>query len=336
MKFSEEKKKAIMLYILEKIEWGEENITKSISETFSVNQNTIHTYVNQLVKDNIIVRVKKGHYSMVENFNSIKLYRNKGQLDNDTEAFHTFYKSYLKDLSTNVQTIWEYTITEMINNVIEHSEAEMANLAVLQNHLTTTVFIEDNGIGIFKKIKNHFGYDTLEDAICELFKGKLTTDEKKHSGEGIFFSSKAVDKFFIVSDGRFFTNNKYENEKILNTNNSDEKGTLVIMSLSNFSNRDMRDVFDQYSDVDGGFTKTVIPLKNIFDTAPVSRSQAKRVCNRLSGFEEVILDFEGLDWMGQGFAHQIFVVFKNENPNVNITAVNMTAGVEKMYNHVLN
>lgn len=85
---------------------------------------------------------------------------------------------------------------------------------------------------------------------------------------------------------------------------------------------------------DDGFTKTTIPLNNIFSASPVSRSQAKKVCNRLDRFKEVILDFEGLNWMGQGFAHQIFVVFARENPEIRLVPVHMGEDVEKMYRHV--
>lgn len=46
----------------------------------------------------------------------------------------------------------------------------------------TTVFIQDDGIGIFEKIKDYFKMNTIDDAICELFKGKLTTDSRNHSG----------------------------------------------------------------------------------------------------------------------------------------------------------
>lgn len=106
------------------------------------------------------------------------------------------------------------------------------------------------------------------------------------------------------------------------------------MALSNFSQKTPQEVFDRYANVDGGFTKTHIPLKNMFDTSPVSRSQAKRVCNRLDRFEEVVLDFEGLEWMGQGFAHQIFVVFQNAHPQIILTPVNMNEAVTKMYQHV--
>jgi hypothetical protein len=36
-------------------------------------------------------------------------------------------------------------------------------------------------------------------AITELSKGKLTTDSERHTGEGIFLSSRTVDDFTILS-----------------------------------------------------------------------------------------------------------------------------------------
>ena len=71
-----------------------------------------------------------------------------------------------------------------------------------------------------------------------------------------------------------------------------------------------------------------------FGSTPISRSQAKRLCDGLEKFEEIILDFSDIAWMGQGFAHQIFVVFANANPEIVINPINMNENVTKMYNHV--
>ena len=144
-----------------------------------------------------------------------------------------------------------------------------------------------------------------------------------------------MDDFFIVSSGRIFTNNKYDNSEMINFAAENNKGTCVIMSLSNFTNKKPQEVFDLYANVDGGFTKTKIPMKNIFDTSPVSRSQAKRVCNRLEKFKEVLIDFEDIQWMGQGFAHQVFVVFAKEHPDISLVPINMNEDITKMYNHVI-
>ena len=120
-----------------------------------------------------------------------------------------------------------------------------------------------------------------------------------------------MDRFIIYSSQKIFTINKYEESAIADMHEVSGDGTVVYMELSNNSKKEINEVFDRYLNVDGGFTKTIIPLKNIFESSPVSRSQARRVVSGLEKFKEVSLDFGGVDWMGQGFAHQIFLVFAN-------------------------
>jgi len=336
MRFDMEKKKAIVVYLLEKIAAGTESLSKTVAEALKVSPNTINTYLKELLEQKVITKQKRGTYALVKTKHQYLLQRSKGHLDTDTYAFDACLRQHICGFGRNVQEIWAYTFSEMINNVVDHSQAEELFIQIEQDYLNTKVVIYDNGVGIFQKIKDHFNLPSLDEAICELFKGKLTTDSANHSGEGIFFSSKLMDSFFILSDKKIFTNNKYDNDGIFDLPSADGKGTCVMMSLSNDSHKQSKEVFDAYSNVDGGFIKTKIPLKNIFDASPVSRSQAKRICNRLERFREVVLDFEGIDWMGQGFAHQIFVIFKREHPDICLITEHMNEAVENMYYHVVN
>lgn len=334
MKFNEDRIQSIKRYILEKISQQAPSLSKNVADTFSVNPSTIHAYINELVEDNIIRKIKRGQYELVSNDFSYELSRKDGDLDDDTYAFEVCLKEHIDSFDDNVKDIWSYSFSEMINNVMDHSMADKVRILVTQGFLTTRVSITDDGVGIFQKVKDFFGLSSVEEAICELFKGKLTTDSINHSGEGIFFTSKLMDDFFIISSGKIFTNSRYDDSRIIDLASEKQKGTCVIMSLSNFSHKTAKEVFDAYANVDGGFVKTRIPLKNIFDTSPVSRSQAKRVCNRLDGFTEVIVDFDEITWVGQAFAHQLFVVFANAHPDITLVPVNMNEDVTKMYNHV--
>lgn len=334
MKYTTEKKQTIILYILEKIVAETQSLSKVVAETFNISTNTVHTYLNELIENGIIEKQKRGRYSLVNTHHEYNFKRSAGDLQSDTLPYEVCLQKEIKHLNENVQRIWNYGLSEMVNNVIDHSDAENMKVVILQNYLTTVVLLIDDGVGIFEKIKNHFNLPSLDEAICELFKGKLTTDEANHSGEGIFFTSKMMDNFLIYSSGKIFTSSKFDDDIILDLN-ANVHGTCVLMSLSNFTHKTTKEIFDQYSDTDGSFVTTRIPLKNVFDAAPVSRSQAKRVCNRLEKFEEAILDFDGIEWMGQGFAHQIFVVFQNAHPEISIVPQNMNEGVESMYNHVI-
>ena len=334
MKYTTEKKKTIVLYILDKIASGTKGLSTVVADAFEISTNTVHAYINELIDEGIILKLKRGEYELFSQRHKYSFVRKNGELEIDTQAYDLCLSKQISHLSENVQHIWSYAMSEMVNNVIDHSGAEEMHVIVEQNYLKTSVLIIDDGVGIFEKIKNHFSLPSLDEAICELFKGKLTTDADNHSGEGIFFTSRMMDDFFISSGGKIFTTSKYNNDNIIDMDGC-ASGTCVSMSLSNLTQKTAREVFDLYSDVDGGFTTTRIPLKNIFESAPVSRSQAKRVCNRLDSFEEVILDFDGISWMGQGFAHQMFVVYKNAHANVTIKPVNMSESVENMYNHVM-
>lgn len=335
MKFSVQKKHSIIMYMLEKIARGESNVSKTVSEKCNISRNTVNSYLNELQENSVIEKVKKNEYRLKSETYFYQLKRSENELNSDTYAYDNFFKQHIENCTDQAKQIWYYAFSEMVNNVMDHSNAELLDIRVEKNYFNTTVTLADDGMGIFEKIKEHFSLSSLDEARCELFKGKLTTDESNHSGEGIFFTSKIMDSFFIISSGKVFSTDKNETEYSVDINLPNVKGTVVVMSLSNFSQRQLSDVFDQYSNIEGGFTKTRIPMRNIFDNAPVSRSQAKRVCNRLDKFSEVILDFEGLEWMGQAFAHQLFVVYKTKNQKTVLTPINMSENVEKIYYHVI-
>ena len=52
------------------------------------------------------------------------------------------------------------------------------------------------------------------------------------------------------------------------------------------------------------------------------------------GSLEILLDFDGIDDIGQGFAHELFVVFKRKHPHVNLNVTNENQDVRKMIAHV--
>lgn len=95
------------------------------------------------------------------------------------------------------------------------------------------------GEGIFLKIQHALNLYDPREAILELAKGKFTTDPARHSGEGIFFSSKVFDAFDIRSGRLYFTHDTDQTD-ILIERSIDAPGTLVFMQLDNDSPRTTR------------------------------------------------------------------------------------------------
>jgi len=336
MSLSKEKRNKVIHYLLEKIADEDKDYIKKTSESFGISLNTIYRYLDQLCQKNIIAKTKKRFkYSLVEMKFDMTL-NMADKLEEDIVYRDYIYK-LIRNFPLNVRKIWEYSFSEMLNNAIDHSEADKIHISVKQNYLWTVIEIKDNGVGIFEKIRKHFNYHNLEDAITELFKGKLTTDPERHSGEGIFFTSRILDSFVVWSDNKLFTHIN-DKDELLDVAEFEAiaSGTSIYMGLSNFSKKELREVFDEFASEEGGFNVTSIPIKNVFNNAhPVSRSQARRLYNRLDNFVEVTLDFEGVESIGQGFAHELFVVFAKAHPDIDLIVKNDNEEVKNMINHVL-
>lgn len=64
--------------------------------------------------------------------------------------------------------------------------------------------------------------------------------------------------------------------------------------------------------------------------SPVSRSKARRLSLGLDKFETVKLDFSGVEDIGQAFTHELFVVYQNSHPNVELIIQNASKNVLQM------
>ena len=232
-------------------------------------------------------------------------------------------------LAQNVRDIWHYAATEMINNAVDHSGSQDVQVSVHLNALWAEVLVADEGEGIFVKIQRALNLHDPREAILELAKGKLTTAPERHTGEGIFFTSRALDFFEIESHHLRFSHAPRADDAIAEQA-ADTPGTRVRMHLANHSPRILREVFDAFTDPEEySFDKTVVPLRlaQYEGEKLVSRSQAKRVAQRFERFKRVELDFAGVSDIGQAFADELFRVFATAHTAIKITPVNVEPAV---------
>ncbi|MBR1396247.1 MAG: DUF4325 domain-containing protein [Selenomonadaceae bacterium] len=339
MKFSEEKKKNLLFQIAKKMKYLPNISVTQLSEELHISRTVIYKYIKFLEDEGIIFKTQNGIRRL--KILSICKYKLENYKLDETTIYNNYIAPKLKQLDSRCVSKMSYACQEMINNVIEHSEGSLLGIIVAEDYVSFRVLIIDNGIGIFEKIKSHFNLEYLSDAILELDKGKCTTASQNHSGEGIFFSSKMFDLFFIQANGiEYISKNDLALNFLLeNTKGSINKGTWVSMEMSKDNVVPIETIFNQYSDADLGFNKTIVPVvhlidkKNETDMSLMSRSQARRLLHRFDSFSKVILDFESVEFIGQGFADEIFRVYSNLHPSIDILYVNANEKVEQMIKH---
>jgi anti-sigma regulatory factor (Ser/Thr protein kinase) len=241
-------------------------------------------------------------------------------------------KPLLVGCPENIINICAYGFTEMMNNANDHSGADRVDVAVTCTETTVTIRIIDLGVGIFHHILAKLGLDDVRHAVFELTKGKLTTDPDRHTGEGIFYTSRMFDGFALLS-GDVFLGRTNKKDWLFQDDSSSPKGTIVKLSIAKNSTRTPKEVFDHYASAqdDYGFKKTIVSVSLAHEGKTlISRSQAKRVVARLDKFSEVVLDFEGIESISPAFADEIFRVFAKSHSHVRIIPINTNDDITKM------
>jgi anti-sigma regulatory factor (Ser/Thr protein kinase) len=242
-------------------------------------------------------------------------------------------------IKKNIIDLFQYGFTEMLNNVLDHSRSPNVSLVYKQDYVSITITVIDNGVGIFNKIKEDFRLEDARTALLELSKGKITSDKKNHSGEGIYFTSRMFDRFSIMSGHLYYSRHRRDDDDWLiesTDKENNQPGTYISMRIGTDADWTPRDVFDKHQGDDIYFRSTHVPvaLGRYPGEQLVSRSQAKRILARFPDFAEVILDFKGVTEIGQAFADEIFRVFKNANPETVLLAVNSNDQIDRMIKHV--
>ncbi len=243
----------------------------------------------------------------------------------------------LKGIPDNVRALLEYGTTEMVNNVRDHSDASELVVVVRELSDSIEIYVEDDGIGIFRKLQRELGLEDPRHAALELAKGKLTTDPSRHTGEGIFFTARVSDAFLIWSSTTVCGHAWGGPWHVFTKEN--RPGTTVRIVVRLDTKRTLRSVFDEFAppSQDMGFTKTAIQadLARQPGEGLGSRSQARRLLARCEHFREITIDFRGIESIGPAFADEVFRVFPGQHPGIVLRHQNASDQVLRMIERAL-
>lgn len=330
-------------HILKQVKEKGQTNSDTVAKHCNISRQAAHQHLRELVKHQKLLRIgkTKGSYYILfskKEWERIKerdeVYKTRLKNNNLQEDYIFDEISYklpsLKKIQKKASDIVRYAFTEMLNNAIEHSNSQYIDIVLMISSDMVYFNIIDRGIGIFKHIQKRFKLADEYEALFEILKGKKTTMPTKHTGEGIFFTSKTADLFKIESAKiGLIINNKQDD--IFTEEIKYRKGTKVFFQINKMTRKDISEIFAQYTDDDYQFSKTKVIVrlyqKNVEYT---SRSQARRLVMGLDKFKTVILDFNKVTTIGQGFADEIFRVFHQNYPEVLIEPIHCCKAVDFM------
>jgi DNA-binding MarR family transcriptional regulator len=331
-------------FILSHVAKYPDSIARITSEKFEISRQAVNRHLKKLVGEGLIessgsTRAKTYHLLPT---NNKEIVLKLGGLTKD-RVWSEHFEALFSDIPSSINSILFSVFTEILNNAIDHSEGTQVSIKFKKEPSFISFWIVDNGIGIFRKIKSFYHLDDEKHAVFELTKGKLTTDKARHTGQGIFFSSRMVDRFIISSHNLSLICNASNLEKssdwLFEDSQDQIQGTEVTFRVNVSSTKTSASVFSFFEGKDkANFAKTIVPVQiaQFGKEEMISRSQAKRILARLEKFEEFVLDFHEIGEIGQGFADEIFRVFQNKHPNIHITTIRTSESIDRMIRRALN
>ena len=322
--------------LLAAVETHPRDLTHTVAGQTGISRQTVAARVRGLVAKGFLARsgTTRPTYELGPRREGLFRYALKGLAED--RVWSDNVAPMVRGLSANLVDIAHYGLTEMVNNAIDHSEGRHLVVAARRDAERVSFWVMDDGVGIFRKIAHALQLPDERLALLELSKGKFTTDPRRHTGEGVFFTSRMFDNFQILSGDLVFDHDDSESDDLLFDVQvpQSRNGTTVLMSIDLASERTAKQVFDEYSSGpdDYDFAKTVVPVRlaQIGDENLVSRSQAKRLMQRVEKFRCVVLDFTGVSMVGRAFADEVFRVFANAHPQVELSAIHAVPEVQQM------
>lgn len=318
-------------FIVDAVATGTPSVARATARHFGITRQAVHKHIRALIQDGVLSEegVRRGKRYALAVISTL----DGRDLPLDGLEEHVVWQQLVLPwldgtVSENVARIAHFGVTEMINNAIDHSEGTKLFFSARRTARVVEFFLHDDGIGIFQKIRQALRLADEREGVLELTKGKLTTDPERHSGEGIFFTSRMCDAFTLASGETALLTQRGVDWAL---ESAASEGTLVVMKINLDTTKTPNDVFDEYATVDGGFDRTNVPvsLAKYGPDALVSRSQAKRLLSRFERFKEVILDFHDVTTIGQAFADEVFRVFAKSHPDVRLIPINANARVKR-------
>lgn len=237
-------------------------------------------------------------------------------------------------LTRSVERMAQHAFGELLNNAVDHSGGTQVTVSMRQTATQLQLLVSDDGCGIFDRIGSAFSITDPTLAMLELSKGKLTSQPERHTGRGLFFTSRLADVFDLHANETAFQYRGWNRRTWHAGRPMARQGTSIYLAIALDTPRTLDAVLRAQS-LDGagyGFDRTQVPLALIPGAATGldSRAQARRVAGRLASFRCAEVDFTGIAEIGHGFADELFRVFRLQHPDVRLHPLGMAPGVAAM------
>ena len=319
-------------YILKNISEHPDNIIKDTSVHFDISVQAVYKHIKFLLNEGKIY--KRSHARFALSSNNEKCFSLKiSSALNPNQVWDTFLKDHFSNVRKNVYNICINGFIEVLKNAVKFSEGSSITIRFAQCSSIVSIWVTDNGTGIYEKIRRGHCYPDLRECAFQLSKGILSSSIDSSIGQSLYLISWCFDVFEICANGVCYHKDLNNDDWYIGSKESSSSGTSVRMSIDINSERSLKDVCRDYRlKKNTGFADTHILVDlAVFDEENfLSRTQARRILHKLNKFSKITLDFTNAKVVGNAFVDEIFRVFHEKNPDIELEYINANPDIEFM------
>ena len=324
-------------FILDNINSHQKDIIQIAINKFGVSRQAIHKHMNGLIFDKKVVghgTTKGRYYELIPKVNYYKS-MNVGLKFDVHDIFDKYVQPHIISLPNNITEIFEFSISVLLNNVKDHSEASKLYFKIYIDHREAHFIINDNGIGILKHIKNGLKLTSFEQAALELVKGSAAINCYQHSGEELNAVAHLFDKVNIDSNRKSMVF-KGKNGNWELKSSMQGKGTKIHLKIANSSQNSCANIFDTFFTSTDNAIRIPVNFLNISKNKIInSRSLAEILLKNVKNYKKIQFDFSNIDLIGPAFANALINISKKNNKHADIKWLNMNETVDLLMSRAL-
>ena len=184
-------------FVVAKVREHPSDIGLILADEFTMSRQASNKHLRRLTNEGLFftrgnTRAKEYRLAMLAS-NHVDLEVTPELAEHEVWMDHIFPS--LGEISRNVEDICQFGFTEMLNNVVDHSDSPSVRIGINRTAADILLVVADTGVGIFRKVQEEYGYHDARDALLQLSKGKLTTAKEAHSGQGFSLPPGCLTRF---------------------------------------------------------------------------------------------------------------------------------------------
>jgi len=334
MKSSDQIKK----FILDNLTQHQRDIIHTTIRRFGISRQAILKHMNTLIAEKQIIAHGKTRDRIYELRPQVNFSKT---IDIDTDFFpEVIIKNnivpHLSTLSKNVRDICEFSISAILNNIVDHADANSLYYKLYLTHKDMHIILSDNGKGMFGHIQSLLKLKNTQIAAVEVAKGHVTTDPDHHSGDELNTVIHLFDKVTIDASGKSLTFiNKTQNWLI--DHSTQQQGTRIHLQINPSSRRTCKEIFQKLFNKEKQSVRIPINLLKVPGNELVnSREQAQSILRNINDLKSIEFDFNNIDLIGPAFADELVRKTKAKNQVADIKWINCNETVDVLMSRAFN